>query len=63
MIGEEVRDQLEEYAAKYDPFNRSRTQKYKFLDKSKGSPFKGLSEKNVDKFIESKKREFKQKTQ
>ena len=61
MVGEEVREQLEGYAAKFNPFNRARTVKYKFLDKSKGSPFRGLTPENIDKFIASKKREFKLK--
>ena len=61
MVGQEVRDQLEENAAKFDPFNRSREEQHKFLDKSRGGPFKGLTERSLEKFIESKKREFKLK--
>ena len=61
MVGDEVREQLEENAAKYDPFSRSRKTKYTFHDKSKGGLYKGLTEKILDKFIASKKREFKLK--
>ena len=63
MVGDEVREQLEENAAKFNPFNRDRVIKYDFLDKSKGSPYKGLTVANLEKFIENKKREYKQKVQ
>ena len=63
MVGDEVREQLEENAAKFNPFKRDRVIKYVFLDKSKGSPYKGLTVANLDKFIENKKREYKQKVQ
>ena len=63
MIGGEVKDQLEENAAKYDPFNRGRVDQYVFNDKSKGGAFKGLTVASIEKFIESKKREFKLKSQ
>ena len=58
LIGEEVKEQLEENAAKYNPFNRDRETQYRFLDKSKGGCFKDLSETALDRFILSKKREF-----
>lgn len=61
LIGEEVKEQLEENAAKYNPFKRDRETKYRFLDKSKGGCFKDLSERALDRFILSKKREFKLK--
>ena len=63
MVGEDVRAQLEGYAAKYDPFNRNRSTQYSFLDKPKGGPFSGLTVEQLVKFIESKKREFKLKVQ
>ena len=63
LIGDEVREQLEEYTAKFNPFKRTREAKYTFLDKSKGGVFKGLTVKILDRFIESKKREFKLKHQ
>ena len=56
MIGDEVREQLEGYAGKFNPFKRSRVSQYCFLDKSKGGPFKGLTQTNVDKFVASKKK-------
>ena len=61
MVGQEVRDQLEENAARFNPFNRNREEQHEFLDKLHGDPFHGLSEKSLEKFIESKKREFKLK--
>ena len=63
MVGDSVREQLEENAAKFNPFKRDRVIKYVFLDKSKGSPYKGLTVANLEKFIENKKREYKQKVQ
>ena len=61
MIGQDVRDQLEENAAKFDPFNRARDKQYEFIDKSRCGPFRGLTVEKLEKFIESKKREFKLK--
>ena len=63
MVGPEVRDQLEESVAKFNPFNRDRDEQHVFLDKSRGGAFKGLTEKMLEKFIESKRREFKLKSQ
>lgn len=63
LIGEEVKEQLEENAAKYDPFNRDREVKFKFLDKSKGGCFKALSVAALEKFVQRKKREFNLKYQ
>ena len=63
MVGPEVRDQLEESVAKFNPFNRDRDEQHVFLDKSRGGAFKGLTEKMLDKFIESKRREYKLKSQ
>ena len=58
LVGETVREQLEENVAKYDPFNRDRKIKHSFLDKSKGNPFHGLTEVNLDRFIKRKKQEY-----
>ena len=63
MVGDEVREQLEENAAKFDPFNTSRIAKYTFMDKSKGGAFKGLTVDILDRFINNKKREYKLKYQ
>ena len=63
MVGQDVRDQLEENAARFNPFNRSREEQYTFLDKSRGGAYKGLTEESLEKFIVSKKREFKLKSQ
>ena len=61
MVGAEVKEQLEENAAKFDPFNRKRVPQYVFNDKSRSGAFKGLTVASLEKFIQSKKREFKLK--
>jgi hypothetical protein len=61
MVGAEVKEQLEENAAKFDPFNRKRVPQYVFNDKSRNGAFKGLTVASLEKFIQSKKREFKLK--
>ena len=58
MIGPEVREQLEENAARYDPFNKTRDTKYTFVDKPTAHPFVGLTTDILDRFIASKKREY-----
>ena len=62
MIGETARELLEENVAKFDPFNRQREVKHSFIDKPKGL-YSGLTEAQLDKFVASKKREFKLKYQ
>ena len=61
MIGQEIRDQLEESIAKFDPFNRNRKEEIKFFDKSRGGPFAGVTMESLLRFIENKKREYKLK--
>ena len=39
MVGDKVRELLDEIVQKYDPFNRSREVQHSFADKSKGSPY------------------------
>lgn len=51
LVGDKVRVQIEESVAKFDPFNRQREVQHSFLDKSKGSPFKGLTEVDLERFI------------
>ena len=63
MVGQEVRDQLEENVARFNPFSRDREEKVEFLDKSRGGVFKGLTEENLERFIVAKRREFKLKSQ
>ena len=58
MLGIEVRELLEENTAKYDPFNRSRKTKYNFYDKPCRGPFSGLTVDILNKFVQSKKREY-----
>ena len=55
------REILEENVAKYDPFNKERDMKHTFLDKSKGNPFQGLTEANLDRFIKRKRQEYNNK--
>ena len=62
MIGQEVRDQLEEHISKFDPFNKNRKEEYSFYDKPCGGAFKGVSEAHLLRFIENKKREFRLKS-
>ena len=61
MVGQDVKDQLEEQVAKFNPFSKQRPQ-YSFYDKVSGGPFHGLTQEMVCKFIDSKKREFKMKS-
>ena len=58
MIGQAVRDQVEENVSKYDPFNKNRKEEYIFYDKPCGGVFSGLTEANLTRFVENKKREF-----
>ena len=61
LVGETAREMLEENVAKYDPFNKDRDTKHTFHDKSKGNPFQGLTEANLDRFINRKKQEYSNK--
>ena len=58
LVGDEVRDQLEEKVAEYNPFSRSRDTKFSFMDKPRGGLFNGLTVMILEKFIASKKREY-----
>ena len=58
LVGDKVREQIEESVAKFDPFNRHRDVHHIYLDKSKGSPFKGLTEEDLERFITRKKKEY-----
>ena len=61
MVGDTVREMLEENVSKYNPFSRSREVQHSFLDKSKGNPFKGLTEPDLERFIKRKKNEYNMK--
>ena len=61
LIGDTVRDLLEENVAKFDPFNRARSTKHVFVDKPCHGIFDGLSETILDRFIENKRREYRLK--
>ena len=58
MVGDTVREMLEENVAKHDPFNRSRRVKHTFVDKPKAGPFQGLTEPDLVRFINRKKKEY-----
>ena len=58
LVGESVREQLEEKVDMYDPFNRERKVIHTFLDRSKGSPFRGLTDPDLERFIKRKKQEY-----
>ena len=58
MVGDKVRELLDENVQKYDPFNRNRKEKFKFVDKPKGGPYHGLTESDLERFIVRKKREY-----
>ena len=62
LVGQDIKDQLEESVAKYNPFCRDRKMKHTFYDKVSGGPFYGLTEDMLTKFIESKKKEFNMKS-
>ena len=62
MVGSEIREQLEENAAKYNPFDRNRKTKYQFHDKPKDELFQGVTVELLEKFINGRKREYNLKT-
>ena len=57
-VGDTVREMLEENVSKYDPFNRSRMVQHSYVDKSRGSPFHGLTEADLERFIKRNKTEY-----
>ena len=61
MVGDKVRELLDENVQKYDPFNRNREVQHSFVDKSKGSPYHGLTEPDLERFIVRKKKEYNNK--
>ena len=63
MVGDEVKDQLEETVAKHDPFNRERKVQHLYSDKFRHGAFNGLTVDSLQKFILTKKREYKLKFQ
>ena len=58
LVGIEVRELLEENAAKFNPFNKSRKTCYVFNDKPKKGLFDGLTIEHLEKFIKGRKREY-----
>ena len=58
LIGQEVRDLLEDNVAQYNPFSKTRETKYRFHDKPAVSPFAGLNLDILERFVATKKREY-----
>ena len=58
MIGDSVREQIEENVSKYNPFNTKRAVKHVYYDKPKVSPYAGLVEEDLERFIARKKKEY-----
>ena len=61
LVGEAVREQIDENVSKFDPFNRARVDQHSFFDKSNGGPFVGLTIADLDRFIVRKCREYESK--
>ena len=61
LVGEGVREQIDENVSKFDPFNRAREEKHSFFDKSNGGPFVGLTTADLDRFIVRKQKEYESK--
>ena len=57
LIGDDRREIMAEEIAKINPFNLDRD-KITFYDKSMGSPFTGLTEEKVKKFVDRNKKNF-----
>ena len=58
LVGEVVRNQIEENISKFDPFSKEREVKQIYFDKSKGGPFVGLTESDLERFLVRKRREY-----
>ena len=58
LVGDTVREMMEENVAKHDPFNRNRELKHTFVDKPKSGPYQGLTESDLERFIIRKKKEY-----
>ena len=61
LVGDAVREMLEENIAKHDPFSRSREEQYTFEDKSKGGPYVGLTVPDLERFLIRKRKEYNMK--
>ena len=58
LVGDPARELIEENVSRYDAFNRDREVQHTFVDKSRGSPFKGITEEDLERFIKRKKKEY-----
>ena len=44
-----------------DPFNRQRSTRFEFRDKPRGSPYAGLKERELERFLARKAKEYERK--
>ena len=58
FLKEEGRQIIEEQVAIGDPFNRQRSIQHKFRQKPRGSPYSGLREAEVERFLLRKREEY-----
>ena len=58
MVGEERIELLEELISEVDPFNLNRDPIENFLEKSRGSPFAGLSVEELNRFVRTVKADY-----
>ena len=61
FLKEEGRNIIEEQVTIGDPFNRKRSKQHKFRHKPRGSPYAGLRESEVERFLMRKKEEYRAK--
>ena len=51
LMGDKVREMMEEEVSAADPFNRDRVKQHSFRDKPRGNVYAGLEESDVDRFV------------
>ena len=61
LIGDAVREQIDENVSKFDPFNRAREEHHSFFDKSNGGPFVGLTVNDLERFVVRKRKAYESK--
>lgn len=52
---------MEEQVTESDPFNRQRSTRFEFRDKPRGSPYAGLKERELERFLARKAKEYERK--
>ena len=61
FLKDSARFVMEEQVMESDPFNRQRRTQFVFRDTPRGSPYNGLKESEVERYLARKKREFAKK--